>query len=63
MYGADALSCYCVGVGTILQQRGPNLHLVLFGSDVQRRVAILRPSGEIEGFGMKTELFQVFPRR
>lgn len=52
MYGADALACYCIGVGAILQQRGPNLHLVLFGSDVQRRVAILRPPGEIEVSGV-----------
>lgn len=41
MDGADALPCYCVGVSTVLQQRGPNIHLVLFGSDVQWCVTIL----------------------
>ncbi|TNN70599.1 hypothetical protein EYF80_019183 [Liparis tanakae] len=40
--GADALPRDCVGVGAVLQQRGPDVHLVLLGGDVERRVAILR---------------------
>lgn len=40
--GADALPRHGVGVGAVLQQCGPDVHLVLFGSDMQRRVAILR---------------------
>jgi len=39
--GADALSRHCIGIGTILQQCGPNVHLVLFGSNMERCVAIL----------------------
>lgn len=39
--GTDALPRHCVGVGAVLQQSGPDVHLVLFGSNVERRVAIL----------------------
>lgn len=44
--GADALPRHCVSVGTVLQQRGPDVHLVLFGCNVEGRVAVLRqPKG------------------
>lgn len=41
MNWSDALPCHCVGVRAVLQQCGPDVHLVLFGSDVERCVAIL----------------------
>lgn len=43
--GADALPRHCVGVGAVLQQRGPDVHLVLLGGDVEGRVAVLEESG------------------
>lgn len=43
--GADALPRHRVGVGTVLQQRGPDVHLVLLGGDVEGRVAVLKESG------------------
>lgn len=51
---ADALPRHCIGVGTILQQCGPNVHLVLFGSNVEWGVTILREPKEKgqEGGGM-----------
>lgn len=44
--GADALPRHGIGVSTVFQQCGANVHLVLFGSDVERRVAILRRARE-----------------
>lgn len=58
--GADALPCYCVGVSSVLQQRGPNIHLVLFGSDVQWCVTILSKAKEKKHLITKKELFQEF---
>lgn len=55
--GADALPCHRVGVGAVLQQCGPNVHLVLFGSDVERRVAILQQAEEMQWLGGGGELF------
>lgn len=43
--GADALPRHRVGVGAVLQQRGPDVHLVLLGGDVEGRVAVLKESG------------------
>lgn len=43
--GADALPRHRVGVGAVLQQRGPDVHLVLLGGDVEGRVAVLEESG------------------
>lgn len=42
--GADALPRHCVGVGAVLQQRGPDVHLVLLGGDVEGCVAVLEES-------------------
>ena len=42
--GADALLGHGVGVGSVLQQRRGNVHLVLLGSNVQRSEAILKIS-------------------
>lgn len=51
---ADALPRHCVSVGTVLQQCGPNVHLVLLGSDVEWGVTILGEPKEKdqEGDGM-----------
>lgn len=58
--GADALPCHRVGVCAVLQQCGPNVHLVLFGSDVERGVAILRQTKDMQGLGGWMELFVGF---
>lgn len=47
--GADALTRHRVGVGTVLQQCGPNVHLVLLGSNVEWRVAVLWQPKETQG--------------
>lgn len=44
----DALPRHRVGVCAVFQQCGPDVHLVLFGSDVERRVAILGQERGIE---------------
>lgn len=44
----DALPRHHVGVCAVLQQCGPDVHLVLFGSDVERRVAVLGQEREIK---------------
>lgn len=41
MQRGDALPRHAVGGCAVFQQRGGNLQLVLLGSDVQRRVAVL----------------------
>ena len=46
---ADALTRHRIGVGTVLQQCGPNVHLVLFGSNVEWRVAVLWQPEETQG--------------
>lgn len=46
--GADALPRHRVGVSAVLQQCGPDVHLVLFGSDVQRRVTVLRQTKHVQ---------------
>lgn len=43
MQRGDALPRHAVGGCAVFQQRGGNLQLVLLGSDVQRRVAVLGP--------------------
>lgn len=57
MNWADALPRHRIGVCAVLQQCGPNFHLVLFGSDMKGRVAILRCAGEMERLGGWVELF------
>lgn len=46
---SDALPCHRVGGGTILQQRGGYLHLILLGCDVEWRVAVLDENGRRAG--------------
>lgn len=44
----DSLACHRVGGGAVLQQRGGDLHLILLGCDVKRRVAVLSAERETE---------------
>lgn len=46
MKRGDSLLGQDVGLSPIVQQSGSDLHLVLLGSNVQRRVPILAPVGK-----------------
>lgn len=55
MKRSDALLGHDVGLGSVLKQNRGDLHLVLLGGDVERRVAVLVGGREGGGGGVTAE--------